>query len=87
MQIELVNHKRKRAWETLADAGKMFGQTTLLSTVNRIYYALFYQVSALLLTENLSSSKHSGIKSILNREFIKTGVIPEEWGKLLQQDI
>ena len=48
---------------------------------NRIYYACFYAVTALLLTKNLSSSKHSGVVALFNRHFIKTGIVSIEMGK------
>jgi uncharacterized protein (UPF0332 family) len=48
--------------------------------VNRLYYACFYAVSALLLTRGLSTSKHGYLRSLLHREFIKTGLIPKDLG-------
>jgi uncharacterized protein (UPF0332 family) len=81
MNIDLINYRREKAKETLADVKLMFGQVSLFTTVNRIYYSVFYIVLALLLTKNLYSSKHSGVRSIFNKEFIKTGIIKEEFGK------
>jgi len=78
MNIELVNYKRKRARETLNDAKVMFEHARLFSTVNRIYYAIFYEVVALLLTKKLSSAKHSGVRSLFNREFVKIGIVKEK---------
>jgi uncharacterized protein (UPF0332 family) len=49
--------------------------------VNRLYYASFYTVTALLTTRALASSKHSGVLSLFNRHFVKTGVVSKEWGK------
>jgi uncharacterized protein (UPF0332 family) len=43
--------------------------------VNRLYYACFYAVSALLLRHGFSSSKHTGVRSLFNRHFVKTGKI------------
>lgn len=80
MNEELIDYRRKRAKDTLEDAKTMFGKTTLFSTVNRIYYSIFYEVTALLLTKGFSSSKHVGIRSVFNREFVKTGVVKEELG-------
>jgi len=57
MDIELIDFRRERAKETLRDAKVMFEKASLFSTVNRIYYSIFYGVIALLLTEGLSSSK------------------------------
>jgi uncharacterized protein (UPF0332 family) len=50
----------------------------LRSTVNRLYYACFYMVSALLFAEGHISSKHSGIRSLFDRHWIKTGRLPVE---------
>jgi uncharacterized protein len=53
---ELIAYRRKRAQETLHDAKILFRDNSLYSSVNRIYYALFYEVTALLLAAELSSS-------------------------------
>ena len=79
---ELIDYRRNRAKETLMDAEQLFNSGSLFSVVNRIYYAMFYEVSALLLTKDLSSPKHSGVKSLFNREFIKTGKVSIESGRL-----
>ncbi len=38
-------------------------------------------MSALLLIKDLSSSKHSGVLSIFNKEFVKEGLVSKELGK------
>lgn len=53
----------------------------LHGAANRIYYACFYAVVALLLTRHLSSPKHSGVMALFNRHFIKEGVLPVDLGK------
>ena len=82
MMDELINYRRNRAKETLNDAEQLFNSGSLFSAVNRIYYAMFYEVIALLLTKDLSSPKHSGVKSYFNREFVKTGKVSIESGRL-----
>jgi uncharacterized protein (UPF0332 family) len=79
---EIIDYRRKRAKETLKDAEQLFKSGSLFSAVNRIYYAMFYEVIALLLTKGFSSPKHSGVKSIFNREFVKTGKVSIQSGKL-----
>ncbi len=49
--------------------------------VNRLYYACFYAVSALLLIKNISTSKHGYLRSLMHRNFVKIGLIPRELGK------
>lgn len=79
MNLELINYRREKAKSTLEDAQIMFDKVSLFTTVNRIYYAIFYEVIALLLTKGLSSSKHSGVRSLFNREFVKSGIVNEEY--------
>jgi uncharacterized protein (UPF0332 family) len=82
MTNELIDYRRNRAKETLNDAEQLFNSGSLFSAVNRIYYAVFYEVTALLLTKGLSSPKHSGIKSLFNKEFVKIGKVSIESGRL-----
>jgi uncharacterized protein (UPF0332 family) len=42
---------------------------------------MFYSVNGLLLSKNLSSSKHSGIRSLFNKEFVNKGLIDKKLGK------
>ncbi len=53
--------------------------------VNRIYYACFYAVSALLISKALSSSKHSGVRSLFERYFVKDGPLPRQMGRFYHQ--
>lgn len=55
------------------------------SCVSRLYYACFYAASALLLHHGLSSSKHSGVLSLFNREFVKVGIIPPNLAAVCNQ--
>jgi uncharacterized protein (UPF0332 family) len=80
MNSDIIRYRRKRAKEALLEAEIMLENNKLSAAVNRIYYAVFYEVLALILTKGLSSSKHSGVRSLFNKEFIKTGIIYEEYG-------
>lgn len=51
-------------------------------TINRQYYAVFYAASAILAAEDKSYGKHSAVRAALHREFVRTGKIPIESGKL-----
>ena len=77
----IVEYWKQKARECLEDAKLLLENKRLHSAVNRIYYALFYQVSALLLAKGFSFSKHSGVLAAFNREFVKTGKIDKELGR------
>ena len=82
---DLTTYRMEKARRTLTDAILYSDKAAHESTVNRIYYALFYAVSSLLLCKGLASSKHSGVRSLFNREFVKTGLVEERWGELLSE--
>ncbi len=79
--IELAKYRLEKAQNTLTDAQKYFADATAESTINRIYYAMFYAVNALLLTKELAAAKHSGVRALFNREFINTGLVERDLGK------
>ncbi len=78
----LIRYRLKRAREALADARLLATAKSWNSCVNRLYYACFYAVSALFLHRGLSSTKHSGIRSLFNRHLVKTGEVSAELGRL-----
>ncbi len=77
----LVSYRLERARESLAEARLLLEQGHTNTFVNRLYYACFYAVSALLLARDLSSAKHSGLRSFFHQNFVKTGAISAELGK------
>jgi uncharacterized protein (UPF0332 family) len=58
---DLVLYRMTRASETLEDARILANAGRWNACVNRLYYACFYAVSALLVRHGLSSSKHAGV--------------------------
>jgi uncharacterized protein (UPF0332 family) len=44
--------------------------------INRAYYAFFYAATALLLTLDLTRSKHSGVLAAFREYFVKPGTFP-----------
>ena len=78
---ELINYRIKRASETLEEAEILFQHGRLNAAINRIYYALFYAVLALLRSKNLISSKHSGARALFHKYFVRSNIIEYEFGK------
>lgn len=82
---DLVRYRLERAAETLDEAHILADAERWPGTVNRLYYACFYAVSAVLLKQGMSSSKHTGIRSFFNLHFVKTGRVPPQLGKLYNE--
>ena len=78
---DLIVYRRERAKESLEDAKLLFENKRFFSSVNRIYYGLFYEVHALLLGEGLKTSKHTGVMGLFQRHFIKTKRVNLDMGK------
>ena len=75
---EIIAHRLTRAYETLEEARMLAVAERWNATVNRLYYACFYAVSALLLTKDMQSSKHTGIRGLFSTHFVRTGLFPKE---------
>jgi uncharacterized protein (UPF0332 family) len=85
-QHALSRYRIKQAEESLDEAKYLSaGKKSPRSIINRAYYAMFYAVLALLVYEQYSSSKHSGILSYFNRRFIKEKVFDESIGRSLNK--
>jgi uncharacterized protein len=78
----LVNYRIKRADETLDEALLSLANNKLNLTANRIYYAGFYIVSALAISNDFSTSKHSQLLGWFNKNIVKKGKVPKEFGKI-----
>ena len=77
----LIEHRLNRAKETLEEAKLSIDNERLLLAANRIYYAVFYAVSALGLKNDFATSKHAQLLSWFNKNFIKTNIIEKRFGK------
>ncbi len=79
---DLIKYRIRRAEETYKEAVLMKDANHWNACANRLYYACFYAVIALLEKHGYASSKHSGVKSIFNKNFVKTRLISKEQGEL-----
>ncbi len=82
---DLINYRLERAKETLEDAKLLAEKQRWNSAINRLYYAAYYAIIALLLSENHKSTTHNGSKTKFSEHFIKTGVFPTEYGRIYSQ--
>jgi uncharacterized protein (UPF0332 family) len=76
----IISYRRQKAQEALSDALLLLENKRLRAAVNRIYYAIFYEVMALLLTRKLFAAKHMGVRALFNQHFVKTGNVPGNLG-------
>ncbi|MFH1039286.1 MAG: HEPN domain-containing protein [PVC group bacterium] len=80
--LALISYRLERSRESLRAAEIMLENSMLTFSMNRVYYAMFYAVQALLVSRKVSFSKHGQVKAYFNREIVKTGIFPAEMGRL-----
>jgi uncharacterized protein (UPF0332 family) len=78
---DLILYRIGRASETLKEAESMIENKFWNASINRTYYACYYAVGALLLTKDLDTSTHKGMRQLFGLHFVQPGIISKDYGK------
>jgi hypothetical protein len=81
----LVALELKKARETYAEIEVLVGANRLNGAANRMYYAVFHAVCALLINDGIQVNTHRGSHALFSQHYIKTGILPKEYGQLYNQ--
>jgi hypothetical protein len=82
----LIRHRLEQAKVALDDAKFLLdGNRSPRSVINRSYYAMFYAALALLQKIGKVPSKHKGVISLFDAEFVKKGIFPAQLSKDLHK--
>ena len=81
---DLAMYRLNSAEERLKAARLLLERQMYADAVSRSYYAVFQAARAVLATKELDSRKHSGIIGLFNQQFVKTGILPKDYGKILK---
>ena len=85
-QVLLAKYRLDQAKESIDEAEYLYsGNKSPRSVMNRVYYAMYYAVLALIIFERFISAKHTGALSFFNKQFIKEGVFPTEMGRWINK--
>jgi uncharacterized protein (UPF0332 family) len=82
---DYINYRFQRARETYEEALILAREEKWNAVINRLYYACFYAVIALLLKNHIETQSHDGVRTQFGLNFIKTGIIDREYGKLFSK--
>lgn len=84
--VALIAYRLKEADDSVAEAKVLLKENmSLRAVMNRLYYAMFYAVLAILQEKGMGTSKHMGAISLFDREFIKNGIFDKEMSKVLHR--
>lgn len=75
----------EKAEQSLASAELELNAGYVNFAVNRLYYACFYAVTALLLRDGKQLARHSAVKSEFSRTYVKPGTVDVKWSKFYQK--
>lgn len=81
----LVTLEIKKAHETFEEIGILTAANKWSGAANRPYYSVFHAISALLLHDGHSVNTHNGSHAFFHLHYIKTGILPVEYGRLYNQ--
>lgn len=80
----LVDYRLEKADMALDDAAFLADAGKYGLAANRLYYALYYAASALLLSKGIVTKRHSGLMAQIHLHFVKTGIISSNEGALFK---
>ena len=77
-RMALIDYRLQRAHSTLGEADLLYGGGYYNAAVNRLYYACYYAAVALLLSREIETFTHNGVKTQLSMHFVRTGLLSIE---------
>ena len=78
----VVFYRKERAWATLQEAEDALRDSHWNLAVQRMYYAVYYMASALLVKNRIFVHTHNGVVGQIGLRFVKTGKLTKEEGRL-----
>ena len=81
----LVAMELKKAHETFEEINILTAANRWSGAANRLYYAVFHAISALLIHDGHAVNTHNGSHAVFNLHYIKPGILPIEYGRLYNQ--
>ena len=78
----IVMYRMGKARQLLHDVDVLIENELWNSTINRMYYACFHAVSALLIKNGIEVKSHMGIRQAFGLHFVKAGKVSLEYGRI-----
>ena len=81
----IVSRELEKAQRTFDDALFCADEGKWETTANRLYYALFHAMSALLVNDGYHVKSHRGILSMFGEHYVRTEIFSKQDGALLSE--
>jgi len=80
-RTELVKYRISKAKETLDEIPIHIENKLWNTAINRLYYACYYAVIALLIDKDIKATTHAGARQMFGLHFVKPGIVEKDLGK------
>ncbi|MFN0175858.1 MAG: HEPN domain-containing protein [Saprospiraceae bacterium] len=81
----LVSMRLQQAEECILDAEHNLESLRVAVATNRVYYGMFYAMLALGVFRGFETTKHMQLIGWFNKNFVKTGVFPGHFGRMVKK--
>lgn len=81
----LVSYRIQRAKKTLSEADVLINDGYYNAAINRLYYACYYAVIALLVKNRIPAQTHQGVKQMFGMHFIINNRISNKHSRFYSQ--
>lgn len=78
---DYISYRIEKAKETIEEVQNHIENGFWNTAINRMYYACFYAVGALLIKHHIEVVSHSGARQKFGEYFVKSGIISREFAK------
>ena len=84
-RIEVVRYRLEKTNRTYQEAVGSINNGYVETAANRLYYAAYYAVSALLISYKYEASTHNGVIQMFGKAFLKNNIIDKKYGRIFNQ--
>ena len=81
LRLNIVNYRLSSARNALGEVLSLSKDQYFNAAMSRMYYACFHAASALLIHAGIEAHTHTGVRQMLGKEFVQTGILPRELSK------
>lgn len=81
----IVRFRMEKSYKSFDEAKAVAGLGFWNLAGNRLYYAVYYMASALLLDKGISAKTHAGTIHLLGQKIINEGMLDKSYGRLFSR--
>lgn len=84
-RVDLMKYRMEMARERLNSSKVLLDAGSYKDSISRSYYAMFMAIRALLAMDGQDFSKHAGVISFFQKEYVKSGNFDKKYSKYISQ--